>query len=62
MSEILTAAELAARWQVTVGWIYEKARRGELPAIPLPGKYVRFKLETVEAFERGELSHKERDD
>jgi hypothetical protein len=23
--------------------------------VPLPGKYVRFRLDTVEAFERGEL-------
>jgi len=26
-----------------------------LPSVPLPGKYVRFRLDVVEAFERGEL-------
>lgn len=54
-SQILTADQLAARWQVEKGWIYAKVRSGELPKIPLPGKYVRFRLETIEAFERGEL-------
>ena len=54
-SEILTADQLADRWQVEKGWIYAKVRSGELPNIPLPGKYVRFRLDTIEAFERGEL-------
>jgi hypothetical protein len=53
--QILTAEQLAERWQVPVAWIYSKCRLGELPKIPLPGKYVRFRLETVERFERGEL-------
>jgi excisionase family DNA binding protein len=53
--EILTAEQLAERWQVEKGWIYAKVRSGELPKIPLPGKYVRFRLDTIEAFERGEL-------
>jgi hypothetical protein len=52
---ILTAEQLAGRWQVPVGWVYAKTRSGELPKVPLPGKYVRFRLEVVEAFERGEL-------
>jgi hypothetical protein len=30
------------------GWIYAKVRSGELPKIPLPGKYVRFRLDTIE--------------
>jgi hypothetical protein len=53
--EILTADQLADRWHVEKGWIYAKVRSGELPKIPLPGKYVRFRLDTIEAFERGEL-------
>jgi excisionase family DNA binding protein len=53
--DILTAEDLAARWKVTTGWIYSKVRAGQLPAIPLPGRYVRFRLETIEAFERGAL-------
>ena len=53
--EILTAEQLAERWQVEKQWIYAKCRSGELPKIPLPGKYVRFRLDTIERFERGEL-------
>jgi predicted DNA-binding transcriptional regulator AlpA len=55
MSRLLTAEELAERWQVPTGWIYAKCRSGELPKVPLPGKYVRFRLDVVERFERGEL-------
>jgi excisionase family DNA binding protein len=54
-AQLLTAEQLAERWQVEKGWIYAKVRSGELPKIPLPGKYVRFRLDTIEAFERGEL-------
>jgi excisionase family DNA binding protein len=56
VSEILTVEELAARWKVDKGWIYRKAREGRLPAIPRPGKYVRFRLDAIEAFERGEIN------
>jgi Helix-turn-helix domain len=55
VSEVLTAEELAARWKVEPGWIYAKVREGRLPKIPLPGKYVRFRLDVIEAFERDEL-------
>jgi excisionase family DNA binding protein len=60
VSEILTVEELAARWKVEPGWIYSKVREGRLPKIPLPGKYVRFRLDVIEAFERGELDQAER--
>jgi predicted DNA-binding transcriptional regulator AlpA len=53
---ILTAEQLAERWQVKVSWIYEKTRSGEIPKIPLPGRYSRYRLETIEAFERGEFA------
>ena len=55
MSRLLTAEQLADRWQVEKGWIYAKCRTGELPKVPLPGKYVRFQLDVIEAFERGDL-------
>jgi hypothetical protein len=46
-SDILTPAQLAARLQVRVSWIYEKSRlRGQQSAHPLPclriGRYLRF--------------------
>jgi hypothetical protein len=55
--QILTAQALAERWQVPVGWIYSKCREGELPKVPLPGKYVRFRLDAIERFEAGELNN-----
>jgi hypothetical protein len=55
VNEILTAEQLADRWQVKVAWIYSKTRSGELPKIPLPGRYYRYRLDTIERFERGEL-------
>jgi excisionase family DNA binding protein len=54
--EIITVEQLAQRWAVTDDWVYAKCRSGELPKIPLPGKYVRFRLDVIEAFERGELA------
>jgi excisionase family DNA binding protein len=53
--QILTAVELARRWSVGKDWVYAQVRAGELPAIPLPGKLVRFRLDVIEAFERGEV-------
>ena len=50
---ILTAEELAEREKVPVSQIYRLARSGMLPSIRL-GRYVRFRLADVEAFERGE--------
>ena len=52
MSRLLTAEELAQRWQVPTGWVYAKCRAGELPKVPLPGKYIRFRLDVIEAFEK----------
>jgi len=57
MSErLLTPAELAERWQVGVAWIYSKTRTGEVPKVPLPGRYFRYSLEAIERFERGEAA------
>jgi excisionase family DNA binding protein len=54
VSAILTAEQLAERWHVTTDWVYAKTRAGKLPKIPLPGRYYRFRLDVIEAFERGE--------
>jgi hypothetical protein len=58
--EILTAEQLAERWQVTTAWVYAQVRAGAVPAIPLPGRYIRFRLDVIEAFERGELNSTDR--
>jgi hypothetical protein len=42
---LLTAEELADRWQVKVAWAYAKTRAGEIPTVPLPGRYYRYSLE-----------------
>ena len=60
MSRLLTAEDLAQRWQVPKAWIYAKCRTGDLPKVPLPGRYIRFRLDVIEAFERGELNDGER--
>jgi excisionase family DNA binding protein len=54
-TDIWTAEQLAKHWGVGKDWIYAKVREGELPNIPLPGKLVRFRLDVIEAFERGEI-------
>jgi len=54
---LLTAEELAERWQVTVGWVYAKTRSGEIPKVPLPGRYFRYRLDVIERFEAGELGN-----
>ncbi|HEX2125313.1 MAG TPA: hypothetical protein VHF45_01980 [Thermoleophilaceae bacterium] len=56
MSRLLTPSELAERWQVPTGWIYSKTRSGEISRVPLPGRYCRYRLEVIEAFERGECT------
>jgi excisionase family DNA binding protein len=56
VNQILTAEQLAARWQVTTAWIYRKVREGELPTVPLPGRVVRFRADQIEAFELGQLN------
>ena len=52
---ILTAEQLAERWLVKVQWVYRKTRDGEIPRIPLPGRYYRYRLDVIERFERGEV-------
>jgi hypothetical protein len=57
---ILTAEQLAERWQMKVEWVYAKTRSGEIPRVPLPGRYYRHRLDVIELFERGELDDDER--
>jgi excisionase family DNA binding protein len=49
-SKLLTADDLAARWQVQRSQIYRLERAGKLPSVRL-GRYRRFLLEKVEEFE-----------
>lgn len=49
---LLTAAQVAERWQIKTAHVYRLAREGKLPAVQL-GRYRRFSLATVEQFEGG---------
>ena len=50
-ARLLTAEDVAARWAVPKSQIYRLQREGKLPAVCI-GRYRRWRLETVEAFER----------
>jgi excisionase family DNA binding protein len=49
---LLTAAQLAERWQVPTSHVYRLAREGRIPTVEL-GRYRRWRLDQVEAFELG---------
>ena len=42
------------------GWVYAKTRAGDIPRVPLPGRYYRYRLDVIERFEAGELETTER--
>jgi excisionase family DNA binding protein len=50
-TRLLTAEQLAERWQVEDSQVYRLARSGRLPCVRL-GRYVRFRLDAIEEFER----------
>lgn len=52
---LLTADELAARWQVEKSHVYRLSREGAIPAVKL-GRYYRFRLDLIEAFETGQTT------
>ena len=52
-TKLLTAEELAERWQVALSHVYRLTRQGAIPSVRL-GRYRRYRLEAIEAFERGE--------
>jgi excisionase family DNA binding protein len=49
-SRLLTADDLAARWQVPKSHVYRLTREGKLPCVAL-GRYRRYVTTAVEAFE-----------
>ena len=48
---LLTADELAEKWQLPKSWIYAATRDGRIPTVRL-GRYYRYRLEAIEQFER----------
>lgn len=50
-ASLLSAEQLATRWQVPKAHVYRLAREGFLPTVRL-GRYMRWRPEAIEAFER----------
>jgi excisionase family DNA binding protein len=48
--QLLTAEQLAERWQVPKAHVYALSRRDAIPVVKL-GKYYRFRLDAIERFE-----------
>jgi excisionase family DNA binding protein len=53
--QLLTAEQVAERWQVPAAHVYRLARNGAVPSVRL-GRYVRFRLDAIERFELGAAS------
>ena len=49
---LLTADQVAQRWQVSKSHVYRLAREGVIPTVAL-GRYYRFQIEAIAEFERG---------
>jgi excisionase family DNA binding protein len=50
--QLLTADQLARRWQVPKSHVYRLTREGAIPTVKL-GRYYRYRLDAIEAFEVG---------
>jgi excisionase family DNA binding protein len=50
--QLLTAEDVAVRWQVPKSQVYRLAREGHLPVVEL-GRYKRFRPAAIQAFEEG---------
>jgi excisionase family DNA binding protein len=50
--QLLTADDLAERWLVPKSHVYRLTREGKIPAVRL-GRYYRYRLDAIEAFELG---------
>lgn len=49
-ARLLTADELADRWQVSKAQVYRLARESRIPAVAI-GRYYRFRVAAIEAWE-----------
>lgn len=52
-SRLLTADQLAERWQVPKSHVYNLTRTGQIPTVKL-GRYYRYRLDAIEAWEVGD--------
>jgi excisionase family DNA binding protein len=51
MVQLLTADQLAERWQVPKSHVYRLAREGQIPTVEL-GRYRRWRLDAIEQYEQ----------
>jgi excisionase family DNA binding protein len=51
--QLLTAEQLAERWQVEASQVYRLTRDQKIPVVRL-GRYYRYRLDAIEAFEQGQ--------
>ncbi len=56
--QLLTADQLAQRWQVPKSHVYRLTREGQVPAVKL-GRYYRYRIDAIEAFETSDNTTKE---
>ena len=56
--QLLTAEQLAERWQVPTSQVYRLTRDGAIPAVKL-GRYYRYRLDAIEQFEMSFTTTKE---
>jgi excisionase family DNA binding protein len=49
-TRLLTAVQLAERWQVPPSQVYRLARDGRVPVVSV-GRYYRFRLDAIERWE-----------
>lgn len=54
-AQLLTADQLAERWQVPKSHVYRLTREGAIPAVKL-GRYYRYRLDAIERFELGDVA------
>jgi excisionase family DNA binding protein len=50
--KLLTAEDLAERWQVPTSHVYRLTRAAAIPVVKL-GRYYRYRLDAIERFENG---------
>lgn len=56
--QLLTADQLARRWQIPKSHVYRLTREGAIPTVKL-GRYYRYRLDIIEAFEAGDVDRPE---
>ena len=55
--QLLTAEQLAERWQIPLSQVYRLTREDRIPAVKL-GRYYRYAPAAIEAFENGTTKEK----